>query len=411
MPVEKLKIVIVDDESRSETWEREIQEILGDSAEVIALNLEAVKKEVAAIFMRRRKFADVAAELSVLTLGIECIFDTAHILILDYDLRHMDDSGAEWTTGAEVAMTARGYSTVGSILLVNRNGNNRFDLTMTIARGSKADVEIGMAQISNPGLWAQPHSDGYRPWSWPNLLKDHQYFEETVNWIYARLTQPVFKSIGFNSGDGANEKHVQKAHWLQLGIDPNSGTFFDLVSLNPYLAPRDRESILKDKKQCARVAGAILRAWLDKIVVPSQDLLIDAPHAAYLMPWLLKDINDAECWNATTSPEDPYAAFKIDIHKYEFSPPFLLSRPAFFRLTLEADAQSEEPSGFNYNNIPDLVFCEDISQFLEFPSARAFPCSLDTAETQRYVCDPEMYTAGTHKTSDVDYEPSVLFAL
>ena len=99
MPVKKLKVVIVDDERRSETWESEIQKILGDTAEVVALNLEDVKTQVGAIFKRRRKFADVTSDSSVLELGIDCIFDTAHILILDYDLRHMDDTASEWTTG------------------------------------------------------------------------------------------------------------------------------------------------------------------------------------------------------------------------------------------------------------------------------------------------------------------------
>jgi hypothetical protein len=323
----------------------------------------------------------------------------------------MDDTASEWTTGSEVAMAARAYSTVGTILLVNRNGSNRFDLTMTKGNGSKADVEIGAAQIANPRLWGELICDGYRPWSWPNLLKSHQSYETTVKWIDDRLDKSIFESIGVNIGDGAAEKQVPKAHWLELGIDPNSGSFIDLVRTNPYLAPRDRDAILNDKKQCARVAAAILRAWFDKIVVPSQDLLIDAPHAAYLMPWLLKDIDSAQCWNEAASLENPYPAFEIDLHSYEFDLSFLLTRPAFYRLRLEVDAQSKEPSGFNYNKIPDLVFCEDISQFLEFSSSRAFPCSLNTAETQRYVSDPEKYTKGTYKTSDVEYEPSVLFAL
>ncbi len=411
MPVEKIKVVIVDDERRSETWESEIQKLLGDKAKVIALNLEEVKKEVGAIFMRRRKFADVKSESSVLELGIECIFDTAHILILDYDLRHMDDTASEWTTGSEVAMAARAYSTVGTIVLVNRNGNNRFDLTMTKGNGSKADVEIGAAQVSNPGLWGQQGYDGYRPWSWPNLLKSYQSYEKAVSWIDARLDQPIFKSIGLHTGDRAKERLIQRAHWLALGIDPTSGTFADLVRTNSYLAPRDQASIFNDKKQCSRIAAAILRSWFDKIVVPSQDLLIDAPHAAYLMPWLLRDVDDAKCWYATTSLEDPCMAFKVDLHKYEFELPFLLSRPAFFRPTLEDDAQSKEPSGFNYNKIPDFVFCEDISRFLDFSDSKAFPCELNTAETQRYVCNPEKFTTGTHKAIDVEYEPSVLFAL
>lgn len=408
----KLKIVIVDDEeSRSETWARGIRTIVGDQAEVIALNLENVRKEVAAIFFRRRKFGEGDSTALVKDCGIASTFDDAHVLILDYDLRNMDGAGSEWTTGSEVAMAARAYSTAGTIVLVNRTGNNKFDLTMIKIRGSKADVEIGAKQVTNPGLWLALEHDGYRPWTWPSLLEDHIRYEDAANWVEAHMDQPIFKSLELQMGGGAGEIRIRKEHWLELGIDPDTDSYVDLVAKNQYLPPRDRDAIARDKKQSARVAAAILRSWFDKILVPSQDLLIDAPHLAYLMPWLLGDVNDGQCWNNTANLCNPYSAFKSDLRKYKYKFECFLTRPAFFRSMLATGDDTQEPSGFNYNEIPDLVFCEDVSQFLDFSSARPFACSLDSEETQRYVCDPDVFITGKFKTSEVEYEPSALFAL
>ena len=407
----RLKVVIVDDEKRSETWARGIQAIVGDSADVIALDLDNVRKEVGAIFNRRRKFGEDNSIALVEDCGIDSTFDDTHVLILDYDLRHMDEASSEWTTGSEVAMAARAYSTVGTIVLVNRTGNNKFDLTMKKIRGSKADVEIGAMQVTNPGLWTVSGYEGYRPWSWPALLEDHLRYEEAANWVEARMDQPIFKSLELRKESDPDEMRVRKEHWLDLGIDPNTDSYIDLIAKNQYLPPRDREAILRDKKQSARVAAAILRFWFDKVLVPSQDFLIDAPHLAYLMPWLLGDVNSSQCWNIAANFCKPLSAFKADIQKYAYKFECFLSRPAFFRGPLADDGNTREPSGFNYNEIPDLVFCEDVSRFLEFPSARPFACSLDSEETQRYVCDPDVFTEGKFKASEVEYEPSALFAL
>ena len=129
------------------------------------------------------------------------------------------------------------------------------------------------------------------------------------------------------------------------------------------------------------------------------------------MPWLLLDPKDIDCWNATANLLDPFAAFKPEVSNYRYSE-LLTSRPVFYRRKIESDPKLGEPEGFNYNELPDLVFSEDLSQFIEFEFAKPYPCGLKCADDQRYVADHvKLPSSDVHKIADVSYEPAAKFAL
>ena len=100
------------------------------------------------------------------------------------------------------------------------------------------------------------------------------------------------------------------------------------------------------------------------------------------------------------------------IRRHEFNPGFPLSRPTLWRRAVVSDAELREPREFTFDEVPDLVFCEDISKFQKFKDARPFPSKLPGADPLRYVSDPAKAT-GVEKwsTESVGYEPSVYFAL
>ena len=366
MKTEKLKIVIVDDQpDRSKGWSQKIQTIVGEQACVTALELDEVIQEVKNVFTRRKEFRD--GLLSVEKSETISKFDQIDILVLDFDLRYMDRAGDDWTTGSEVAIAARAFTTVKTIILVNGLGDNRFDLAMNKANNSKADIDIGGAQIDNPGLWLSTESEQYRPWSWPSMMDWSRSYEDAVNWVEKNIEKPVLESLGFNLGGSDINRSITKEDWLELGIDSVSGTFKDLVKVNSYLPPQDQDVVELSIHQAARVATSIIRSWIDKVIVPSQETLIDVPHLVYLKPWLLIDPAKPECWNAAASLTNPLDALKqesLDKHQYPLN--FLTSRPVFYHRSIESDESLLEPPGFDYADYPDLVFCEDLSKFIDF---------------------------------------------
>ena len=332
MQPQPTRILIVDDEpDRAKSWERGIKNL----AQVDAPNLEEAKKLVSSIFSRRKKMRVSDGAVSISNSGIECLLDGADIVILDYDLQNLEKNDeSEWATGAEVAIAARGYSTAGMLVLANSMGVNRFDLTMTKGISSRADLDVGSEQILNPGLWSPDKAEGFRPWHWPIMLEWPNQYAASVKWLSERLDAPVFKELGLEaSGDG--DAYVSSDQWVDyLGIDPMTTTFRNLVSTHQYLPIRDREVIAKDDGQCARVAAAIIKGWLDRVLAPSQETLIDAPHLAYQMPWLLRDAKDVTCWTEAAGLMGCGNAFRTNLSKFMYQPDFLPSRPVFFRKRL-----------------------------------------------------------------------------
>lgn len=415
MQPQPTRILIVDDEpDRAKSWEKGIKNILGDMVQVEAPDIEETKKLVSSIFVRRKKMRELSGPDLIASSGIDCLFDGADIVILDYDLQNLEkNDDSEWATGAEVAIAARGYSTSGMLVLANSMGINRFDLTMTKGISSRADLDIGSEQILNPGLWSPDKAEGFRPWHWPVMLEWPKRYLAAVEWLSKRLDNPIFKELGLEAtGDG--DAHVSSDQWVDyLGIDPKTTTFRSLVRTHQYLPIRDRDVVAGSDGQCARVAAAIIKGWFDRVLVPSQETVIDAPHLAYQMPWLLRDANDVACWKDAADLAGCGNAFKIDLSEFTYQPNSLASRPVYFRKRFLNNAKAAEPHGFNYADTPDLVFCEDVSAFVEFTISRPFPSSLPGSDRQRFVADPEKVASpeGPQRLNNVDYEPSSLFAL
>lgn len=189
-----LKILLLDDDTaRAKDWAEKISQLEGCTA--LAPEKNEVRELISVLFKRRKegrlhgaKFWEVSCDL----------VDSADLLIIDYDLQNLDDNG-EWTTGSEVAYSARLVSKAKFMVVINQRGANRFDLTMVKAAESRADLDVGGVQLINPGLWQSTEFKGYRPWHWPNLKAEPARVAEGVAFVKANLDTPIFTSLGFST--------------------------------------------------------------------------------------------------------------------------------------------------------------------------------------------------------------------
>lgn len=412
MTTPQLRILIVDDEpDRSQGWAERIRGLPPlANASVTALDLTASRALIEAADRRRR----IAREgQDPFTANIPCALDDVDILIVDYDLQEMVEAG-QWSTGLWVAMLARAFSRVKAIVLVNQFSTNMFDLTLLKTVKSHADFDIGSAQLLNPALWDRSLCDGYAPWSWgAGLLRAPDRLESIVEWTKVNLDKPVLATLGFsNDSDNPDpDTWLSQDLWQDYIGDP-ARTFREVVGETEFLTRKDREHITALDEPCARVASAIVTHWLERVVIPANDVLIDLPHLVSASPWLLADREDITAWQATIGPNG-LGMLPSDIHQYAFSPGFPLSGPVIWRKKVTQTTSLAEPSGFTYDGFPDLVFCEDTSQFHPFEDSKPFLCRLASSDPQRFVANPERIVParGGYALANVSYEPSVFFAL
>lgn len=127
-----------------------------------------------------------------------------------------------------------------------------------------------------------------------------------------------------------------------------------------------------------RVAVCGLRRWLERVVVPSQNILIDLPHLLQRDPWLVSRREDLEQWNRHPGywfPDDAGvcpAAFNEPVSR-------LLGRNVWNVLDLP-----RRPSGERV--LPtDPVFCEDTSTFVLLTDAVDVMTDIESPQPHRFV--------------------------
>jgi hypothetical protein len=418
-----LNIVICDDESRRDGWKQRLEPLFGDEHVVELLDdefedafHELTKRRENARGLRagrseRLPLAELPAEDA---WDKETAFDRADVLLVDYDLFEFDR--AQYLTGAIVAYVARCYSGCGVIVGVNELGPNPFDLTLIDNTSSFSDLTIGDAQLDNRGLWFGITdgrvSDRFRPWSWPALLDAVERQAGRAEDSFGRLDEHVLEVAGL---DAVEDRLPRSAlGWLERAGEAEERTTLDDLARGKRLGYR-RGDEAPSRRSVARVAAARLAKWMETVVLPLQDVLIDAPHlvqrnAALLNVEHLEESKSAD-WNVTTVvPTAPEACgLRAEVLPHTHTAPDWLSRPAFYWPKISA--ASELPGIAEPYRVPavDMVFCEDVSAFLRSEDARRFVSKLDSSSPVRWLADPDK--AGHTMLSDVEYQPRTRLAL
>ena len=403
---EPIKVLLLDDATdRAQTWAAHINQY--PSCIASAPGKEDVRDLISILFKRRKvgrasgaKFWEIACDA----------IDTADLLIIDYDLQNLDADG-EWTTGSEVAYSARLVSKAKTIVVINQRGANRFDLTLIKGAESRADFDVGSVQLINPGLWQSNGFQGFRPWHWPNLLLEPARATESIAFIKEHLDSPVLTSLGFCE-DFDSGRALRPEVWGKLCVELTT-TFRELVAPayeehSLHLLFSDTAIFKDDDELTATIAAAVTRRWLERWVLPNQDILADAAHLALRMPWILVNNEEEASWRKLETLEASDVLVPR-IGDFKFAASCLFSRPVYWAESLDVSGELR-PANFDYSKIPDFVFREDVSNFGAPDSSRDFPSQVISIENRRWISDPdnEPQMEGPQNIKAVVFEPQSL---
>ncbi len=379
-----LRVLICDDElTNGEEWNRQVTEAVESLPIEVAPNPEPGKiKSSIQTLIARRVDEDP-------TKG-DCIFDDVDVLILDYDLLHVDEGNTRYT-GEGVARLARTWSNCGPIVILNQYPGAQFDLGMRGHPESVADLNVDGDLIGVPGLWHTPPWAGFRPFSWPvlpDLVRRHRELAEVVR---DGLDEPILSKLGFGGED------VQHLSDTAFGfLDPGAKvveelrkvTFRDYGLRNvPALRSKTLEATMnKNPEALTRIVVSRLCKWIDREVLGPQDVLVDLPHLVQRFPFVLgSGVDDPDRWNATVTEGFDALDDLVD-EEMKFGASDWLSRDAVWLRRFETSERVREArSDFDFANAPDFVFAEDASRFVPSDDAVEFRAAFHNTHDRRYV--------------------------
>lgn len=321
----------------------------------------------------RRRLDDVSFDLDL---------DNASIFIIDFDLVEQSDSNS-FLTGEHVAYLARCFSKCG-LILGYRAGGNTFDLTLKGNLESYADLDIRSKDLGNPGLWGEKR-EKFRPWNWPHLLDFLGSFEKRVDDVIRNnnLKKPICHLLGIPE---EVVRTFPKSVSEFIGGDPAKTTFREFVE-NSGNGLQEKDKKAADE-MVGRIGAARISKWLEQLVLPGQDILVDAPHLVYRYPSLLKgNPLNVNTWNKTAK----FASFKnlgLDyskIEKFRFKKYYWLSRPAWFWKGVSEYQKIVEVSEPWKKKTTVFAFCEDISSFYKRENCKEFDAELESPYVRRFV--------------------------
>ena len=169
---------------------------------------------------------------------------------------------------------------------------------------------------------------------------------------------------------------------IQGSAPANTVTFeaFFLNSCRSLPAYADRKRLARQasdgdessREAVARVVAAEIDRWIRRDVLGPQDVLVDVPHLLMRMPFLLGNkVSDVERWHDSLTTRE--APFGLDQNIYyehiagaRFSHDRLMKSPCFWWPKLKENEVLNDLFFESNGNWPDIVFCEDVSQFKNF---------------------------------------------
>lgn len=301
-----MRVRVCDDvKDIADSWVKDISDAL-DSADVA--RMDSAKDEISKLLNRKIAVEDKSDPHTHSTE-----FDEIDVLVVDYDLLHLDGAGSR-TTGEGVARLARTYSTCGAIVVMNQYRSAQFDLGMRGHLESFADLNVAAELIGSTPLWraVEPYAGTFNPTIWrpmPTLLAAARTLAGTLSG--AGYDAPICEMIGLDL-EAATELSDTAFGFLsskaQTADDLRKVTLREFLTQS--LDPKISETLI-DKMPDALFNYAAFRIakWLDRAVLRPMDVLIDVPHLIDRLPFLIlsekSDVGDPEAWiKATLDPEN-----------------------------------------------------------------------------------------------------------
>jgi len=352
-------------------------------------------RESLAILDERRMAAREGKTLAPTDLDL----DDMDVFVVDYDLMKALDSGSG-IVGERIAYLARCYSKCGLIVGVNQFGANAFDLTLRGHPESYADLNVGGDELANPNLWGGRKA-GLHAWHWPHLPEFAVSFEKRVANARRAMDEPILSTLGFpQEAVAALTRRATQFLVGSLEKEVTQVTFREFADTSGNcLHSKDRT--LGDDL-LARVAAARVTKWLERLVLPGQDVLVDAPHLVSRFPSLLTRSKSVSDWRTVAAKDRIVGLRKAKIERARFRRNHWLSRPAWFWPLLCSDESIAEVRDPWNSERPDWVFCEDTSTFRARSQCREFVIDSDSVHSRRFA---------QGDLQGVAYRPMVRFAL
>ncbi|MDY2564055.1 hypothetical protein SON66_12350 [Pseudomonas syringae] len=392
-----MRVLILDDEtSRANLWKKSLDALV--HGEIVVFDPGQVSQLIGELHRARYGSRDGGYQ------PVESL-EKYDLIIVDYDLLGLEmERPAAWATGAELAYSMRLMSKVGPIVVVNQFGTNAFDLTMRRSVSSYADLDVGSAQITSPGLWKSYGFMGFRPWQWPDLHEESKRFECVYAFVLQHLDEPVMSTLGFEleDSDASNFISYEIAAFLGAGQRNKDISFRAMVEKNAGLRVfnilEKDEDVIKGlpDEQTARIGTSILIHWLEKVVLPSQEVIADVPHLSIQIPWIVPDSSNPQAWDALCRLDEE--SIPLSLSTFRVTPECLFSRPVFWAEKARRDISF--PEDFLFSDLPQIQFCEDISCFIPENIASSFPSDVIAFDKKRWVKMVKDSGAPT-----VNYEP------
>ena len=400
------KILIYDDEDKqTERFENILRQALNrvdqdTDFDIKPLSDEALQHSIGALQNKQVRFRDNGTCSNETTE-----FDDTSIFIIDYDLLKSKVKGL--LTGEIISYVVRGFSECKLIVGLNQYGRNSFDLTLRGHLESFADLNLGVDQLGNLDLWRGDWGDfrrGFRPWYWPSLFDSLHNFDRKVVEVRENLDNPICEVLGFTP---KLFRLLPRSIVQFIGQSEEQGlaetTFREFV-IHSGNGLRPKDATISDKNVLARVGAARISKWLERLVLPEQDIFVDAPHLVSRYPSLIADDEKKiKTWNRTAQLVD-YRELGLDtdlIEPYRFKKDYWVSRPVWFWDKLRECESIQEIKEPWLSVKPNWVFCEDASRFYNRKDCGEFFADTDSPFTRRFVKD----------FKGVDYRPRVRLSL
>jgi len=387
-------ILIFDDEETFQSKLKDRLDFLETTHEIKTPGNEEFLEWMEVLANRQREFCETGD-----WSGEAILLDKVDVFVVDYKLFDT----IPFLTAEDVAYHARCFSKCGLIVGVNQYGHNSFDLALKGHSGSYADLNIGQEQLGNRNLWGKD-GQGFHPWCWPVLPDYLDTFERRIEDVEESLMDdvPICKVIGFSTDVF---DLLPRSIGQFIGAKPSETCFREFVSKSGNgLRLKDAQVKRVSDAIVARIGAARISKWLERLVLPGQDILVDAPHLVSRYPSLLSgDIEDIGTWNGTarlTSYSELGLTTEV-IERFRLKKDYWLSRPVWFWADLREREEIKEVKEPWTVERPDWVFCEDASRFCG--KYREFVADVDSPFTRRFV--------RYFEDEGVDYQPAYRFSL
>ena len=400
-------LVCDDDVVRGQAWADRIQKTVAneDGMSVSAVPPHEFAAALLGLEGRRIRARDVGPE-SVLPVSPEDVaaskrLDTADILIVDYDLTPDKDRSPDPTddnsavevltgkSGEDFIYLARYFASPKAVVVVNQEVQAKtFDLTLQRFSNSLADVNVTAHDIGRESLWFGT-GGGFAPWSWPQLATLPNRIEARIGLI-KDLDQPVLEALQLSDDD--HFYSFTQGQLDPLGAEPRA-TSFRVMAEQSRLGPKGHDRrLLSDDGLARRVAAVVVSRWLECLVVPAQNVLVDAPHLAQRFPAIVvDDRTEAAVWNsivASNGALNDEALATAATQATAWTARDVWSLPKAAEAARALGRVPSQPGSV-------FVFCEDTSRFVEISSAVEFESGVQGPYVQRFV----------EKLEEIDYSP------